>query len=171
MSTLQKYLLHNEINDSSFNNSSTKEFLIDKMLGGQCCSGTNVFKYTLQKFNNNQRTISGNVLQGGRVSLPSQYFGKPNTVYKPSVTFSKISTLTPSLAKQALPSTQFGGKTNFSSIDTFLTKGMKGGGADRKELLNMYHNNLDAFINNVKTLSGGHITKTNIKESLKLLKN
>lgn len=175
MTTLQKYLLHNEISDTSFNNSNTKEYLIEKMTGGKCCSGQNVFKYTMQKLNKNQNTLQGRVLQGGRVVLPSQYFGAQNTQYKPNVQFTKTSTMTPTLAKQALPASQFGGDSNMSEVNRFLKGSMQHGHQmnkkEQKALLDMYHSDLNKFINHVKTLSGGTITKKSINQALKELKN
>ena len=56
MATINSYLLHNQIKDDSFNSSQTKEYLIEKLTGGECCSGQNIFKYTMQKLNNNQKT-------------------------------------------------------------------------------------------------------------------
>lgn len=175
MTNLTNYLLHNNIEDKSFNNLSSKAHLIQKMTGGSCCSGQNVFKYTLQKYNNNQKTLYGDVLRGGRVSLPSQYFGiNTNNVYKPIVSFTKTNTVTPTLAKQALTSSfQFGGKSKMSTVDTSLKRSIIGGNVNthqQKELLTMYHTNLDQFITNVRNISGGTITKTSINKAMTLLK-
>ena len=174
MTTLQKYLLQNQISDSSFNNSNTKQYLIEKMTGGKYCAGQNTFKYTIQKYNDNQKTLQGDLLQGGRISMPAQYFGAKNSQYKPTVQFSKISTLTPTLAKQALPSSQFGGSSKIKDINIFLKNSIPHDHlhkAEQDQLLHMYQSNLNKFIHNVKTLSGGTITKNSINQALKELKN
>ena len=168
MTTLQKYLLHNQIDDNSFNNEKTKEYLIQKMTGGQCCTGNSVFKHTLQKYNENQKTLYGTVLQGGRVTMPSQYFGARNSMYKPKVSFTKTSTMTPVLAKQALYVTQFGGGSKIKEVESFLKKSLHKN--DHAELLKMYHLNLNEFIKNVNTISGRKITKTSVNQALAKLK-
>ena len=178
--TLEKYLLHNQIDGTSFNNDASRDYLIHKMTGGTCCSGQNVFKHTVQILNKNQKTI----LHGGRVSLPLQYFSGNNNSnssmnqYTSQSSFTKTSTITPHLAKQALPRTQFGGKSSISSVDSWL-KGIihqNGGNKEDKHMQNQlmisYHKNLDTFIQNVKDLSGGgnkNITKSLINQALKNL--
>lgn len=162
-STIQNYLLHNDISDSSFNNEASKNYMIEKMTGGQCCVGGNVFKETLKEVTK---------MVGGRVSLPIQYFGAPNNgLYKPTVSYTKTGSLTPHIARQALPSTQFGGSTRFNTVEEFLKK--RYNKESQKELMKMYHNKLDKFVHNVNELSGGGrkpITKTLINDALKKLK-
>ena len=98
--------------------------------------------------------------------------------YTSQSSFTKTSTITPHLAKQALPRTQFGGKSSISSVDSWL-KGIihqNGGNKEDKHMQNQlmisYHKNLDTFIQNVKDLSGGgnkNITKSLINQALKNL--
>lgn len=172
MTTINSYLLHNQIKDDSFNNSSTKEYLIDKLTGGECCSGQNIFKYTMQKYNKNQKTLYGDVLKGGRVSMPSQYFGAPNKGYAVEQAFTKTSSMNPTTARQALPQTFFTGGSRLSNVNKFLVGGHSHSKELQKDLLHSYHANMDEFMNNLKTLSGGKkIYKATINKALRQLKN
>ena len=172
MATINSYLLHNQIKDDSFNNPTTKEYLIEKLTGGECCSGKNIFKYTMQKLNKNQKTLYGDVLKGGRISLPSQYFGAPNKGYAAEQSFTKTSSMDPTTARQALPSTFFTGGSRMASVNKFLVGGHAHSKDIQKDLLQSYHANMDEFMNNIKTLTGGKkIYKTTINKAFSQLKN
>lgn len=176
MSTVNKYLLQNQISDESFNNASSKEYLVEKLTGGQCCSGQNVFKYTVQKLNNNQKTLYGDVMMGGRVSLPSQYFGNAKaTPYASNQPVVKTSSMTPTLARQALPQTFFTGGSKMSTVKSWLKKSVGGHALTQNhqnDLVKSYQANMDTFLQNVKTLSGGKkISKNTINKAFAQLKN
>lgn len=172
MTTINSYLLHNQIKDNSFNNTSTKEYLIEKLTGGECCSGQNIFKYTMQKLNKNQRTMTGDVLKGGRIAMPSQYFGAPNKGYAAEQSFTKTSSINPTVARQAISSTFFSGGARMANVNKFLVGGHSYSKDVQKDLLQSYHANMDNFIENIKTISGGKtIYKTTINKALRQLKN
>ena len=172
MTTINSYLLENQMSDGSFNNERTKAYLIEKLTGGECCSGQNIFKYTMQKHNKNQTTLSGNLLQGGRVSMPSQYFGNVNKGYTANNTFTKTSSITPTLAKQGLQSNFFKGGSKMTAVKKFLVGGHTHSKQVQNDLMQSYHSNVDAFLNNIKELSGGKmIYKTTINKALRQLKN
>ena len=147
MAPIERYLLQNGL--TQFNNGSTKEHLVQVMSGGADCKGMNIFKYTMKNFNTKPLLV--NELRGGKIMMPMEYFGAPSKHYHNNVDSVNYSDITVSNIKQALPMNQ-----------------MKGGGFDQKEYMRQYNANLERFVRNLKSLTGGSkpITKKYIKDAL-----
>ena len=153
MVSLERYLLKNGL--EQFNNEKSKEHLVEVMSGGSDCKGLNIFKYTMSNFHNKPLLVKE--LQGGRLVLPMEYFGAPNKHYHQSTDVaSNYSDITVSNIKQALPINQMnGGNMNNTNQKAFMRK---------------YNQNLEHFVRNLKTLTGGNkITKKMIDASMSKL--
>jgi len=203
-SKLEKYILHNKIGDSYSNtNQSTKEYMVDKVMGGgklmtgggrgggaPSCSiktktNDGIFSWTTQKYNGNQRTLSKE-LQGGRVSLPLEYFGKDTGRYMESVKGTKMSDTNPSLVRPGMSAMLSGGKNGskkikniFNLSDLFKMYGgmvtdLKLSKNKQYELLRNYNDNVKQFLEEVHNMNGGGgkvITKKTVNEALKIFKS
>ena len=195
---LEKYILHNGISDNYANTKdTTKEYLLNKAMdrtmggssmrgGGAACANTKandgIYKWTMLKYTGNQKTMSKE-LQGGRVSLPLEYFGKDMGAYQGSVKSTKMSDITPGIARPGLASTMMGGDAKRAlNIFSLTDMGVMHGGTmeDLKlskkkqyELLKDYNANVKLFLQEVHDMTGGEghgITKKTIDNAYKKLK-
>lgn len=202
---LEKYILHNEIADSYLNTTdATKQHLMNKAMdrsiggsskaiggvvsvgGGAACANTKmndgIYKWTMLKYTGNQNTMSKE-LRGGRVSFPLEYFGKDNGGYQGAVKTTKMSDITPGLARPGLASSMMGGdKKKATNIFSLTDLGIMHGGhthdlklSNKKqyELLKDYNSNVKLFLQEVNELTGGQgrsITKKNINAAYNKVK-
>jgi hypothetical protein len=160
--SLNNYLLYNGVTEHRFNNSNTKDHLTNILTGGggsRCADAAmnnNILGWTLQ--NVNKVTPIHTQLQGGRVSFPSQYFGNGDAgrYSADNLSHSVTSDISTSTARSGL-SVKVGG--------SIITKG------EKNALYNQYNKNMDTFMNNLNSLTGGGtITKGAIDRSFKNLK-
>lgn len=164
---LDKYLLKNGITD--FNNEKTRQFLKNTMIGGfnNSCSSTknnsNIFNWTMQKLNSNQRTLVAE-LKGGRVTLPSQYFGSSRKTHTDNPSFTVMGDVTPAQIRPSLTSSfNGGGSCNNNKQNLFTMKDVKemlGGHGnlttkEQKMLYQNYNQNLKSFVEELKLLQSG----------------
>lgn len=157
--------------------------------GGQSCDqliNKGLFKWTMQKYNENQKTLNTDLLKGGRYLLPSQYFGNQNQgAYTENVKFTTMSDINAqNVRPELLQSNSTGGggeclecekqnplKLTMNDMKYFISNQEAGSMTKReqKELLNQYNRNIEQFVTNIKQM-GGKITKKNISNSFKKLK-
>lgn len=170
------YLLNNEM---SFKDQDTLDHIHKIMYGGNDCkSNNNIFKWTMQSLNKNQRTISGDKLIGGRVSLPSNYFNPSSPFPSSQVTPTVMSDVTPQTVRPGLNSTFKVGGKNVVSKNKFTSMVKQNGGNMKlsqknvNELYTNYNKNLNSFMSNVESFkTGGRpISKNTINRAFSSLK-
>jgi len=129
--------------------------------GGDSCNDAtnkNILAWTLQKYNANQKTIV-KPLQGGRVVLPSEYFGKTSNKYVSNVKYTTMSDTSPTQVRPGLQSTGGGASHGHTISRKQMDELLQGGyfsASDKKNLLAQYNENIDKFVSFLK-LRGGDI--------------
>jgi hypothetical protein len=172
------YFLKNEL---SFKDENAVNHMHNVMYGGQDCTGTNnIFKLTMQSLNNNQRTIVGDKLMGGRVSFPSNFFNPSASFPKCKAHSTIMGDVTPGTARPALKSTfQLVGGNSLITKNQLNSMLKKNGGndktlneTDRIALYNSYNQNLNSFMENFDLFKGGgrSISKNTINRAFSSLK-
>uniref|UniRef100_A0A6C0BQ08 Uncharacterized protein n=1 Tax=viral metagenome TaxID=1070528 RepID=A0A6C0BQ08_9ZZZZ len=172
------YFLKNEL---SFKDDNAVNHMHNVMYGGQDCTGTNnIFKLTMQSLNNNQRTIVGDTLMGGRVSFPSNFFDPSASFPKCKASSTIMGDVTPGTVRPALKSTfQLVGGGNSLMTKNQLNSMLKQNGGnymklnekDKRALYNSYNQNLNSFMENFDSFKGGRsISKNTINRAFSALK-
>ena len=171
------YLLNNEM---SFKDHETLAHIHKVVYGGNDCkSNNNIFKWTMQSLNKNQRTISGNKLIGGKVSLPSNYFNPSSPFPSSQGSLSTVmSDVTPNTVRSGLNTTFKVGGKNVVSKNKFISMVKQNGGnmklspSNLNELYTNYNKNLNSFMSNVESFkTGGRpISKNTINRAFSSLK-
>jgi hypothetical protein len=170
---IDKYLIRNGVTE--YKNEDTKEYLYKTMLGGCESNNNNIFKWTMQKLNANQRTM----LKGGRVAFPAVFFGaKKAPMYTSNPKFTVSSDVTPTHIRPALAKTSGGRRGILSQRD--ISSMLQSGGytlnlKDQKILYNEYNNNLQHFMDELGAIQaqrGGlhKINKRDVNNILQKLK-
>ena len=178
--SFNNYLLNNQV---SLKNDEAVNHIHNVMYGGNDCKCNNsIFKWTMQSLNKNQRTISGDKLMGGRVSLPSNYFNPSASFPSPSSKNTiMMGDVTPALVRPGLNSTfKVGGKNVVVSKKQFASMLKKNGGSNMKlsnkevnELYTGYNKNLNSFMNHLDSfkIGGRSVSKNTINRAFSALKN
>lgn len=171
------YLLHNQ---ASFKDQDALDQMHNIMYGGNDCkSNNNIFKWTMQSLNKNQRTISGDKLIGGRVVMPSNFFNPSSAFPTCAKKAAIMSDVTPTTIRPALNSSFKVGGKNVVSKKAFVSMLKQNGGSQMKlsntdvdTLYNGYKENLNYFMSNLDSLkSGGRpISKNTITRAFSALK-
>ena len=170
------------IDDFEFYNDKSKQYFIEKTFGiknhqeggklGSCSSkiNDNIFSWTMQKYNDNQKTLSEE-LKGGRVSLPKEYFGTNTGSYKDLVKSTNISDSNNEFSRLGMNSTLKGGELTIRDFNKFLkdNKNVDINNKIKKSILNEYNQNIEKFINTLKMNGGKKITKKSINNAFKNL--
>ena len=176
--SFNNYLLQNEI---SFKDKDALNHIHNVMYGGNDCqSNNNIFNWTMQSLNKNQRTISGDKLMGGRVAMSSNYFN-PSASFPSSGSKSvaMISDVTPNLVRHGLSSSFKVGGKNVVSKGKFMSMLKKNGGSNMKlsnnevkELYAGYNKNLNSFMSTLESFKTGgrSVSKNTINRAFSTVK-
>lgn len=171
------YFLKNEV---SFKDNEALNHIHNVMYGGNDCqSNNNIFNWTMQSLNKNQRTISGDHLMGGRVSMSSNYFNPSASFPSAGSKAVTMSDVTPSVVRRGLSSSfKIGGK-NVVSKNKFMSMLKKNGGGNMKlsnnqvkELYAGYNQNLNSFMSTLESFKTGgrSVSKNTINRAFSAVK-
>lgn len=168
--------------DNHIKDENTKQHLMNTIFGikhegGNGCDekiNKSIYAWTLQKYNANQKTLSKS-LQGGRVTLPGEYFGNDCNKYAQKVKFTTMSDTTPAQTRPALNISGSGRKHNIVSKKEFDEMFHAGGlnSHDKKHIFKEFNKNIEKF---TALLKGGDIdfskpfTKASINNAFRELK-
>lgn len=171
------YFLKNEV---SFKDNEALNHIHNVMYGGNDCQSTNnIFNWTMQSLNKSQRTISGDKLMGGRVSMSSNYFNPSASFPSTGSKYVTMSDISPGIIRQGLSSSFKVGGKNVVSKAKFMSMLKKRGGNNMKlsnnevkELYAGYNQKLNSFMNNLESFKtgGGSVSKNTINRAFSAVK-